>query len=277
MRKLRFLRIALATFAMLGLTLSLLDFTGLASDYLGWIAKLQFMPSALALSVWTVLAILAVTFLCGRVYCSVLCPLGIMQDVFSAFRRLFGLHYPSTAPLGGAARTVREVVRMAIALVFFGGGFLGVHYQWLEPYGLYSRAAQTLLGPLWGMGNNALAAWAERTGRYTFYAVEQVTPALCIVAVSAGVVAFIAALAVWRGRVWCNTICPVGTVLGHIARQARFRPTINKAKCIKCGLCARACKAQCINYKTGKIDLVKCVGCFDCGAVCGKGALTWSK
>ena len=277
MRKLRILRIVLATFAMLGLTLSLLDFTGLASDYLGWIAKIQFMPSALALSVWTVLAILAVTFLFGRVYCSVLCPLGILQDIFCFFRRIFGLRFSSAAPLAGAARTVREVVRMAIAVVFFGGAFLGFHYQWLEPYGIYSRAAQTLLGPLWGIGNNALAAWAERTGRYTFYAVEQVAPALCVMAVSAGLLALIAALAVWRGRVWCNTICPVGTVLAHVARHARFKPTIDPAKCVKCGLCARACKGGCIDVKTGKIDLVKCVGCFDCGAACGKGALTWSK
>ena len=277
MRNLRLLRLVLAVFAMLGLTLSLLDFTGLASDYLGWIAKIQFMPSALALSVWTVLAILAVTFLFGRVYCSVLCPLGILQDVFCFFRRIFGLRFSADAPLAGAARTVREVVRMAIAIVFFCGAFLGFHYQWLEPYGIYSRVAQTLLGPLWGMGNNVLAAWAERTGRYTFYAVEHVAPAVCVIAVSAGFLALIAALAVWRGRVWCNTVCPVGTVLAHIARHARFKPTIDSAKCVKCGDCARACKGGCIDVKTGKIDLVKCVGCFDCGAACRKGALTWSK
>ena len=277
MRKLRILRIAFATFAMLGLTLSLLDFTGFASEYLGWLAKLQFLPSLLALSLWTVLAILAATFLVGRVYCSVLCPLGILQDVFWFLRRLFGLRASATAPLAGMARTVREVVRMAVALVVFGGGFLGFHYQWLEPYGIYSRAAQTVLGPLWGHGNNALAAWAERTGRYTFHTVEQFAPALAVVAVSAGLVALIAALAVWRGRVWCNTVCPVGTVLGYIARHARFKPTIDPDKCVKCGLCAKACKGRCIDVQTGKIDLVKCVGCFDCGAVCRKGALNWSK
>jgi len=276
-RKLRLIRILLATLSMLGLTLSLLDFTGCTSGWLGWLAKLQFMPAALAVSVWTVLAILAVTFLCGRVYCSVLCPLGIFQDLFSFFRRLFGKRFSAAAPLAGALRTIREVLRIAIALVFFGGGFLGVHYLWLEPYSIYSRSAQTLLGPLWGMGNNALAAWAERTGRYTFAAVEVVAPAAAVVAVTAGLLALIAALAVWRGRVWCNTVCPVGTVLGQLARVAVLKPKIDAGKCVHCGLCARACKGRCIDVKNGRIDLVKCVACFDCGAVCAKGALKWSK
>ena len=279
MRKLRLLRILFATISFVGLTLALLDFTGTAGAYLGWIAKLQFMPAALALSVWTVVAILAFTFLFGRVYCSVLCPLGILQDLFSFFRRLFGVRFSSASPLAGGWRTVREVVRIALAIVFFAGGFLGLHYLWLEPYGIYSRAAQTLLGPLWGMGNNTLAAWAQHSAsvRYWFQTVEVVVPAACLMAVSGGVVALIAALAVWRGRVWCNTICPVGTVLGQVARVARFKPKIDTAKCIKCGACARVCKGRCIDVQTGKIDLVKCVACFDCGAACKKGALTWSK
>ena len=276
MRKLRLLRILLAAFSFLGLTVSLLDFTGTAGEYLGWLAQIQFMPAVLSLSLWTVLAILALTFLFGRVYCSTVCPLGICQDLVGFVRRLFGFRFPSS-PLPGKVKTVHDVVRVSLLAVFVCGGFLGLHYGWLEPYGIYSRAAQTLLGPLWGLGNNALAAWAARSGSYAFSAVETVAPPVCVMAVSAGTLALLAAMALWRGRAWCNTVCPVGTVLAQVARVSLTKPKIDAAKCVKCGLCARACKAHCIDVEKGKIDLTKCVACFDCGTVCGKGALTWSK
>ena len=277
MRKLRLLRILVATVALLGLTLSLLDFTGTVSAFFGGLADVQFWPAVLSLSIWTVLALLGVTYLFGRVYCSALCPLGVFQDLFCFIRRLFGFRFSASAPLSGGWRSVREVVRLGFLLVFVCGSFLGLHFLWLEPYGIYSRAAQTLLGPLWGHGNNALAAWAQRAGSYAFYAVAIVAPPVCVMAVSAGMLVLIAALAVWRGRVWCNTVCPVGTVLGQVARVAVFKPRIDAAACVKCGLCAKRCKAHCIDVATGRIDLTACVACFNCGAACAKGALTWSK
>ena len=79
MRKIRALRILLATFFLLAITACFLDFTGVAARWFGWTVKLQLMPAALALGVGAV-AILVVTLLCGRVYCSVVCPLGLLQD-----------------------------------------------------------------------------------------------------------------------------------------------------------------------------------------------------
>ncbi|MBU5900267.1 4Fe-4S binding protein, partial [Vibrio cholerae O1] len=51
----------------------------------------------------------------------------------------------------------------------------------------------------------------------------------------------------WKhGRTWCNTICPVGTVLGFLSRYSLFKVRIDTAKCNGCGLCATKCKAACI-------------------------------
>ena len=239
MRKLRIIRILLATFFLLAVTACFLDFTGTAARWFGWTASLQLMPAALALSLVAV-AILVVTLLCGRVYCSVVCPLGILQDIAIFFRR-------KAFPFGSEVRPrVRAIVRGAIAAVFFAGGFLGLHFVWLEPYAIYGRMASCL-------------------------------PPLCMVVLSAALLALILALAVWEGRFWCNTVCPVGTVLGFLSKFSLLKPKIDPSKCVTCRLCEKACKARSIDIARGTIDRTTCVACFDCGAVCPKGALTWSK
>lgn len=277
-RKLRIIRIVLATFFLLAVTACFLDFTGTSAKWFGWTVKLQLMPAALALSLVAV-AILAATLLFGRVYCSVACPLGLLQDIAIFFRRMAGRLVPSRR---GAPRTtrpamLRNIVRGAIAVVFFAGGFLGLHFTWLEPYAIYGRMATGLAAPLVRIGNNHLAAWAERHGSYAFHAVEVVVPPACLVALSAALLALILALAVWKGRFWCNTACPVGTVLGLLSRFSLLKPKIDFSKCVKCGMCERACKARSIDISRGTIDRTTCVACFDCGAACKKGALTWSR
>lgn len=270
MRKLRIIRIVLATFFLLAVTACFLDFTGTAAKWFGWTVKIQLMPAALALSLAAV-AILCVTLLFGRIYCSIICPLGILQDIVIFLRR-------KIFPFGrDALPRVRMVIRLSIAAVFFAGGFLGLHFTWLEPYAIYGRMATGLAAPLVRLGNNHLAAWAERHGSYAFHAVEVVAPPLFLVILSAALLVLILALAAWKGRFWCNMVCPVGTVLGCLSKVSLLKPKIDMAKCVKCGMCERVCKAQSIDIVSGTIDRTTCVACFDCGAVCKKGALTWSR
>lgn len=78
----------------------------------------------------------------------------------------------------------------------------------------------------------------------------------------------------WRnGRTYCNTICPVGTVLGFFSRYSLFRPVIDTEKCNGCGLCARKCKAACIDSSKHRIDYSRCVDCMDCIDACRQGAV----
>ena len=66
-----------------GITALFLDFTGTLPAFLGWMAKVQFVPALLAVNVAVVVGLLLLTFILGRVYCSVICPLGVMQDIVS--------------------------------------------------------------------------------------------------------------------------------------------------------------------------------------------------
>ena len=83
---LRKIRIVLAAFFFLGITLLFLDFTGTIHAWMGWMAKIQFLPAVLAANVLVIIGLVVLTLLFGRVYCSVICPLGVMQDIISWFR-----------------------------------------------------------------------------------------------------------------------------------------------------------------------------------------------
>ena len=58
---LRKIRITLACVCLILLTLLFLDFTGTLHHYLGWMAKIQFLPAVLALNVVVIVLLVALT------------------------------------------------------------------------------------------------------------------------------------------------------------------------------------------------------------------------
>jgi len=165
------------------------------------------------------------------------------------------------------------VLAVFIALISLG---LGPLFALLAPYSAYGRMVSSLLGPLYGMGNNLLARLAERSGSFAFYRVEAASLGLGALLVAGATFILLAVLAWRNGRTYCNTICPVGTVLGSLARFSLFRPRIDAEQCVGCGVCARSCKASCIDPATRRIDHSRCVLCLDCLGNCRKGALTYA-
>lgn len=269
---LRKIRIILA-FVCFGLiTLLFLDFTGTLHGWFGWLAKVQFLPAVLALNLGVVVAFVVLTLLFGRVYCSVICPLGVMQDVVSWLSgQRKGKKYRFTySPAVSWLRYGMLVV--FVAALIAGVGSLVAS---LAPYSAYGRIVQNLLTPLWGWGNNALAYLAERADSYAFYETDvwmKSLPVFIIATVSFIIITVLA----WRsGRTYCNTICPVGTLLGFLAQYSLFRPVIDTEKCNACTLCSRRCKASCIDAKAHQIDYSRCVVCMDCIGTCRREAIRY--
>ena len=81
------IRTILAAVVFVLITLLFLDFTGTLHHWLGWLAKIQFLPAVMALNVIVVVALVVLTLVFGRIYCSIICPLGVFQDVLARFRR----------------------------------------------------------------------------------------------------------------------------------------------------------------------------------------------
>lgn len=143
------------------------------------------------------------------------------------------------------------------------------------PYSSYGRIANNLFQPLWQWGNNFLAYLAERADSYAFYDTEVWLKSVPTFVIAVLTLIVLIVLAGRNGRTYCNTVCPVGTVLGVISRYSLFRITIDTEKCNSCTLCSRHCKASCINSKEHTIDYSRCVACMDCIGQCKHQAISY--
>lgn len=252
------------------ITLLFLDYTGSIHAWFGWMAKIQFLPALLALNVGIVLGLVVLTLLMGRIYCSVICPLGVFQDVVSW---LSGKTKKNRFSYSKPLNWLRYAMLGLFIVTLVAG--LGSIPALMAPYSAYGRMVSQLLSPVYLWGNNLLAHWAEQADSYAFYSTEIWIKGGFTLGVA--VVTFVALVVLaWKhGRTYCNTICPVGTVLGFLSRFSWLKPVIDTNKCNSCGLCARNCKASCIDSKNHAIDYSRCVVCLDCVDKCKKGAIKY--
>ncbi len=272
MKYLKPLRRVLAVLFWAAAALLFLDFSGTIHAYLGWVAKVQLLPAVLALNVVVIVALVLLTLLFGRVYCSVICPLGITQDFISwlsARRKKKRYRFTYSKEL----RWLRYgFLGLFLVLLIAGIGSL---FTLLDPYASFGRMVSQFLQPLAIRINNLLAAWAEQHESYAFYEKSVWMKSLPTMIVAIVSLVLIVVLA-WRGgRTYCNTICPVGTVLGFFSRFSLLKPVINTEKCNGCGLCGKGCKSSCINTKEHQIDYSRCVVCMDCINNCRQGAISY--
>ena len=247
-----------------------LDFTGTWQAAFGWMAKIQFLPALLSLNLLVIACLIILTLLFGRLYCSVICPLGIMQDGFAWFGKKAEKNRYSFSKAKNLLRYSMLGI-MAVAIVAGINSLVAI----LAPYSAYGRIVSSLLQPVWIWGNNLLASWAESHNSYAFYEVEFWSKGTGVTVVAVATLVILAILAWRNGRTYCNTICPVGTVLGFFSKFALFRVVIDRSKCVDCKLCSRNCKSACIDINNHQIDYSRCVGCFDCIGKCKKNALAY--
>ena len=271
------LRVILALLSFIAVTMLFLDFTGVAQQWWGWIAKIQFVPAFLALNIVAIVFLLLLTIILGRAYCSVICPLGILQDIVIHVRGWFGKK--SKRKNRFKYSKPKTWLRLSMLTIFVVMIILGLSNvigttiaSFIEPYSAYGRIASSLFAPIYDAGNNVIADALVDTECYWFYHVEtfQYLPLTIIAVVTLLVIGVVA----WvGGRAYCNTICPVGTILGYVSRYSLFKPIIDTSKCNGCTKCAKNCKSLCIDAKKHEIDYSRCVMCINCIENCSTGAI----
>ena len=255
-------------------------------DFAGWLPMemhallhIQVVPAILAGTI----VVLAVTFLAtllfGRVYCSVVCPLGILQDFISRCK----IWWTRIAKKGKKVRMKYEkplnILRYGIFFITALCFVIGISFPLLllDPYSNFGRITVSLFKPVVVWINNIIAGILTARGNYTLYNVYIENSTWLVLA--AAVVVFVAlAILAWRKeRIWCNTICPVGTLLGFVSRFSLFRITLN-SNCTGCKQCAAACKSRCIEItkETRSVDYSRCVTCFNCLGKCKFEAMSYA-
>ncbi len=268
---LKSIRRTIAAIFFVAISLLFLDFTGTLHAWLGWLAKIQFMPAMLAHSLVPIIILLVLTLLLGRMYCSVICPLGVYQDLVARLGKR-GKKLPYKFEKAKCVLRLATLGVYVVAIVIS----VSVVVSLLDPYAIFGRAANNILQPVWILGNNVLAHFAQQADSYAFYSQEvwiRSIPTLIVAVVSIIIVSILA----WRGgRTYCNTVCPVGTFLGFISRFSILKINIDKDKCNGCTLCERNCKSSCIDIKNMKIDHSRCVSCMNCIDVCKKSAVSFA-
>ncbi|CCY35564.1 putative uncharacterized protein [Tannerella sp. CAG:118] len=269
---LRTIRLTVAIVCFILITLLFLDFTGTLHTWFGWLAKIQFLPALLALNIGVLIFLILLTFLFGRIYCSIICPLGIFQDIISwiAGKKTKNRFHYSPAI---------KWLRYGVLGIFIVSIIVGLHsvVVLLAPYSSYGRIASSLIAPFWQWGNNLLAYFAERINSYTFYETDVWLKSISTFIIAIITLGTLIILAWKNGRTYCNTICPVGTILGFISQYSMFKPVIDTSKCNSCGLCARNCKSSCIDSRNHTIDYSRCVTCMDCIGKCKQGAIKYAR
>ncbi len=270
---LRKIRITLAAVTFICITWLFVDFTGTSQQipWMTWLPKMQLLEAILAVNVVALIILAVITLVFGRIYCSIICPLGIMQDVFGWLGKKVKKNRYSFSK---AMSWLRYTMLLIMVLAFIAG--VGTVVQLLAPYSNYGLIATNILQPVYLAVNNLLASIAEYYDSYAFYHSEIWMRSLASLVI-AFIMLIVLAILAWRnGRTYCNTVCPVGTVLSFLSRFSLFKIRFDADKCKNCSLCTRNCKSSCIDFKTHTVDYSRCVTCGDCVASCKHDALHYA-
>jgi polyferredoxin len=249
----------------------------LPENSLGPAAKWQFLPSLLRTAagagiaaVATLAVFLVLTLLFGRVYCSFICPLGIFQDIAGRLAKLVKLPRSKKTYTPNHHRLRYSVLVLLVTAAVFG---VAVPLGLFGPFAAFGRFNAAVVKPVFNWINNFMVdnAWFESL--YPLKNKPFSLPLLFVGGLSALVV-FVAAF--FRGRIFCNTLCPAGALLGLLAKTSWFKVKLDEIRCVSCGKCAKVCKAGCIDIKNRIVDNERCVACFNCATVCNFGAISYT-
>jgi len=274
MKFLKNIRIVLSIFFFLPIFVFFIDFTGKLPVQFHQFMNIQWIPALLSLNLIVIGILFLLSLFLGRIYCSSICPLGILQDVLSWKSRFFRKKKKKTRYNYSPPKNILRYTILVLTLIvfLFGSSFLVIL---LDPYSTFGRIASQLFRPLAIWGNNALAFIFSAMGNYTFYKVEQVSFVPLGFGIAILFFLLLTQMSWFKGRSYCNTICPVGTSLGLLSRFSVFHISMDESSCTRCGACEKQCKSQCIDSDVMKVDDSRCVSCFNCLSACKKGGISY--
>lgn len=280
LRHLKTIRVIVSLFIF---TFLLLFFLNIHNGWIDGISKvflrLQLFPSilrfmAVAFSVASLgfVFVLLLTLLFGRLYCSSICPMGTLQDVFINISHRFKKKPQRRFVYNPNKKRILRYSVLGATLLFwiFGSLFL---LNLLDPFSNFGKISVTLIQPVFSFLNNGLAYILQNMDIYAVSPKLPQTLPYNVVAVSVGVFGTILIMSILRGRFFCNSLCPAGALLGLVSSKSIIRIGFNDESCTLCRKCEFACKAECIDSKNKMVDYSRCISCFNCFTACSNEGL----
>ncbi len=219
--------------------------------------------------------VLLITLVFGRIYCSAICPLGIFQDMIA---RLFSKKTPPGKQRYRYAfsppfTVLRYTILCLTILTFMLGS--GLILNLLDPFSSFGRILAHVFRPIAVAVNNLAVPLTDVLGVPALFLVQWPVLAPVSLGVALAALGLLGWMSARHGRLCCNTICPVGTLLGLVSKVSLVRIGIDTGACKSCGQCMSVCKAGCIDVKTKQVDISRCVACFNCLSACPGQAMTY--
>jgi ferredoxin len=278
--RLRGIRLFVSVIFFLFISILFLDFYNLIPEYVpGYILYLQFIPSIfkfiniITISAGGFVFVLLLTLLFGRIYCSSICPLGTLQDFISRISGNFKKK-KSYRKLKDY-KLIKYSISGFTVISFFGGSLALITL--LDPFSNFGRIFNNLFKPLLILLNNFLAVSFDKIDLFLLYPVALKNSSIVAILLSGLVLLLIILFSYKSGRLFCNTVCPVGTLLGLVSKFSLYKIHINKDKCNSCNLCTKVCKSGCIDKVNKEVDFARCVSCYNCFNVCPTGGISFKK
>ncbi|GAB1373185.1 4Fe-4S binding protein [Bacteroidales bacterium] len=254
------------------ITLAFLFISNRDNFFFSSLLKYQFVPALLGVftgSAIILVSLVLLSLLFGRLYCSTICPLGTLQDSVWRISSLFRSKKKRRFSFSRANNILRySFLSVAAIPLLFGSSFV---ISLLDPYSNYGKISSEIISRSEQFIHNMLSSVFPDT--IFFRAYSQFIAISFFFALLFLLIVVI--MSAFRGRLYCNSICPVGTTLGFISKFSAFKPVINIDNCNKCKLCVSNCKSECIDIENGNIDISRCVTCFNCMTVCKRKAVTY--
>jgi polyferredoxin len=189
------------------------------------------------------IAILAVSFVFGKSFCSWICPIGFISESLGDFgekiqKKIFKKRIKMPKILDYPLRSLKYLLLGFFAYsIFFSMTAVALKYFLDSPYNIISDVKMYYF-------------FAE-ISKFSLYVIS----ALLLLSV------------VFR-NFWCRYLCPYGALLGFFSLFSPTKIKRNKESCIDCNLCAKACPSFIKVDKVSTVISDECTTCLSCVDAC---------
>jgi Pyruvate/2-oxoacid:ferredoxin oxidoreductase delta subunit len=184
------------------------------------------------------IGIIALSMLLKKSFCSWLCPIGTLSEsLWMLGKNIFGKNLRMTPWLDYPLRSLKYLLLGYFVWAIWSMDVLSLKTFIYSPY---NKMADVKM--------------------YLFFA--------NITSFALWTILILMALSVVVKSFWCRYLCPYGALLGALSWLSPLKITRNKATCIDCELCTKACPSSIKVHKVGRVWSDECMSCYQCVEAC---------